>query len=125
VSILEVPIAYAMHKWNWSRNKAVVIISAACFVAGVPAALSVGGVLSPVKLGTRGIFDLMDFATSYVLMPISGLVVTLFTGYAWKRAGEEAQLSGFWYKAWMVLLCAVSPILIVLVFLYSVGLISV
>ncbi|NEW09264.1 sodium-dependent transporter [Paenibacillus sp. SYP-B3998] len=125
ISILEVPVAYAISKWKWSRAKAAVIVSVLCFLVGIPAGLSVGGVLSPFQLGGKGIFDLMDFITSYVLMPIGGLIVTLFTGYAWKRAGEEAGLTGFWYRAWMFLLRFVAPILIVFVFLYSVGLIKV
>jgi neurotransmitter:Na+ symporter, NSS family len=124
VSILEVPVAYAMHQWHWSRKKATIIISILCFIAGVPSALSVTGILSPFQLGGKTIFDWVDFATAYVLMPIGGLIVTLFTGYAWKRAGEEAGLNGFWYKLWMFLLRVVAPILIVLIFLYSVGIIS-
>ncbi|KZE74852.1 Na+-dependent transporter of the SNF family protein [Paenibacillus elgii] len=124
ISILEVPVAYSMNRWGWTRKKAAVIVSIACFVVGIPSALSVGGVLGSFTPGGKSIFDWVDFMTAYVLMPIGGLVVTLFTGYAWKLAGEEAGLSGFWYRAWMFLLKIVSPIMIILVFLYSVGLLS-
>lgn len=122
ISILEVPVAYAMHKWQWSRKKASFYVTALCFIIGIPSALSVGGILSGVTFGNKGIFDSMDFLTSYILMPLGGLIVSLFTGYAWKLAGEEAGLSGFWYKAWMFSLRVLSPILILLIFLYSVGL---
>lgn len=125
VSILEVPVAYAMNKWQWSRKKASAIVSSVCFLVGVPAALSVGGAFSSFHPGGKTVFDWVDFVTAYILMPVCGLIVTLFTGYAWKRAGEEAGLSGFWYRTWMFLLRVVSPILIILVFLYSVGIISV
>jgi NSS family neurotransmitter:Na+ symporter len=114
-----------MHNWKWSRKKAAAVISSVCFLVGVPSALSVGGVLGAFQPGGKTVFDWFDFVTSYVLMPIGGLAVTLFTGYAWKRAGEEAGLSGFWYKIWMFLIKIVAPILILLVFLYSVGIISV
>ncbi|MDD9266778.1 sodium-dependent transporter [Paenibacillus sp. GCM10023248] len=124
ISILEVPVAYAMHKWQWSRKKAATILSVLCFLVGVPSGLSVGGVLGNFTPGGKSIFDWMDFTTSYVLMPFGGLIVTLFTAYAWKKAGEEAGLTGFWYKAWMFLLRYVAPILIIFVFLYSVGLIK-
>ncbi|PZE22118.1 sodium-dependent transporter [Paenibacillus xerothermodurans] len=125
ISIMEVPMAYAMDKWRWSRTKAAVVITALCFVIGVPSALSVGGVLSHIEITKdKTIFDFVEFVTSYIMMPLGGLLVTLFTGYAWKRAGEEAGLSGPWYKTWMFLLRVVAPILIILVFLYSVGLIK-
>ncbi len=125
VSILEVPVAFAMNQWKWSRQKAAVIVSTVCFFVGVPSALSVGGIFSPFHPGGKTIFDWVDFTTAYILMPFCGLIVTLFTGYAWKKAGEEAGLSGFWYGIWMFLIRFAAPVLIVLVFLYSVGIISV
>jgi NSS family neurotransmitter:Na+ symporter len=125
VSILEVPVAYAMGRWKWSRKKAAAIISTACFFVGIPSALSVGGVLSPLQLGGKTIFDWVDFITAYILMPFCGFIVTLFTGYVWKKAGEEAGLTGIWYRIWIFLLRVVVPVLIILVFLYFVGVISV
>lgn len=52
-------------------------------------------------------------------------MVTLFAGYVWKKAGEEAGLTGFWYRVWMFLLRVVAPAMIILVFLYFVGVLSV
>ncbi|UUZ86062.1 hypothetical protein LJK88_23090 [Paenibacillus sp. P26] len=124
ISILEVPVAFAMHKWNWSRVKASVILSSVCFIVGIPAALSIGGPLGGFTPGGKSIFDWFDYTTAYILMPLGGLIVTIFTGYAWKLAGEEAALTSFWYKAWMFLLRIIVPILIVLIFLYSVGIIK-
>jgi NSS family neurotransmitter:Na+ symporter len=125
VSILEVPVAYAMGRWRWNRKKAAVVVSAVCFVVGIPPALSVGGVLSPLQLGGKSIFDWADFITAYVLMPFCGLIVTLFAGYVWKKAGEEAGLTGIGYRIWMFLLRFVVPVLIILVFLYFVGVIPI
>jgi len=119
VSILEVPVAFAMTQWKWSRRKAASIVASVCFVLGIPAALSVTGSLSGFLIFGKTVFDWFDFSTAYLLMPIGGLVVTLFTGYAWKRAGEEAGLAGFWYRAWMVALRYVAPLLILVVLLYS------
>lgn len=123
-SILEVPVAYAMGQWNWTRKKAASIVCIFSFILGVPAALSVGGVLSFISLDGKSIFDLFDFVTSYILMPVGGFIVTIFTGYAWKRAGEEAGLSGFWYDTWMFILRYIAPILIILIFLFSIGIIQ-
>lgn len=125
VSILEVPVAYAMERWHWSRKKTAVVVSAVCFLAGIPSALSVGGALSSWQFGGKTIFDWVDFSTAYILMPFCGLMVTLFTGYVWKQAGEEAGLTGIWYRIWMFLLRFVAPAMIILVFLYFIGVISV
>lgn len=124
VSILEVPVSFVMHRWNLDRKKATLYTTILCFLFGVPSALSVSGILNPYQLGEKTIFDVVDFTTSYILMPLGGLIITLFTAYAWKRAGEEAGLQGVWYTIWMFLLRVVNPILILLIFLYSIGIIS-
>lgn len=123
VSILEVPVAYAMQRFGWSRVKAAAWVTVLSFLCGVPAALSVGGVLGGFRPGGKTVFAWMDFVSAYVLMPIGGLIVTLFAGYAWKAAGREAGLRGAVLRAWLFLLRIVVPVLIVCIFLYSVGLI--
>ena len=125
ISILEVPVAYAMNKWRWSRRRAAAVVSVLCFLVGIPAALSVGGPLADVALFGRSFFDLFDFATAYIMMPLGGLIVTLFTGYVWKSVGEEAGLRGALFSAWLFLLRVVIPIVIVLIFLYSTGLLHI
>jgi len=124
VSILEVPVAFAIDKWKWSRKKASIIISSLCFLVGVPSALSVGGVLGGFTPFGMSIFDTVDFLSSYVLTPIGGLIVTIFTGYVWKQAGAEAGLKGWWFKLWLLMLRVVVPISIIFVFLYSIGVIK-
>lgn len=124
ISILEVPVTYAIQQWNWSRKKASIVVSVICFIVGIPAALSVGGPLSSFAPGGKTFFDWVDFLTAYILMPMGGLVVTLFTGYAWKKAAQEANLTGLWNNIWMFLLKIIAPVMIVLVFLYSVGIIK-
>ncbi|WNQ12477.1 sodium-dependent transporter [Paenibacillus aurantius] len=122
VSLLEVPVIYAMEKWKLARTKAAWGTAALIFLVGIPSALSVGGPLSRFTLGGKTYFDLLDFAASNVLLPVGGLVVTLFTGYAWKKAGEEAGLTGPLYRIWLFVLRYVAPVMILLIFLYSLGL---
>ncbi|MCR8642625.1 sodium-dependent transporter [Paenibacillus sp. N1-5-1-14] len=124
VSLLEVPTAYVMSRWNLSRKKAAVYTTIVVFALGVPAALSVGGVLSDIHIFGKNIFDIIDYIASNILLPLGGLAGTIFAGYVWKKAGEEAGLQGIWYKIWRFLLCVITPILIVLVFLSSTGLLD-
>lgn len=123
ISILEVPVAYAVKTWRWSRKKAVWWVGLMCFLLGVPSALAVGGPLSSM-IGDKSFFDWMDFIASNIIMPIGGMIVTIFTGYAWKRAGEAAGLHGPMYRVWMFLLRYIAPFLILGIFLYSTGLLD-
>lgn len=123
VSLLEVPVTWAMDKLKMSRAKAAFWVTLICFIVGIPSALSFG-VLADFAPGGKTYFDWFDFISSNVLLPVGGLLVTLFTGYAWKRAGEEAGLTGPIYKIWMFLLRYVAPVLIIVIFLFSLGVIK-
>jgi neurotransmitter:Na+ symporter, NSS family len=121
VSLLEVPVAFAMERWDWSRKKSTIINAIAIFIVGIPAALSIEGPLKNVVLAGRTFFDWLDFVASNILLPLGGLIVTLFVGYAWKKAGEESGMKGLWLKLWMLLIRYVAPVMVVFVFLYSIG----
>lgn len=123
VSLLEVPVAFAMGRWGWTRSRAVWIVAPLCFMLGVPAALSFGAVPSLV-FGGKSFFDWMDFLASNVLLPLGGLLITIFAGYFWKKVGEEAGLSAGWFRVWLFVLRYIAPVLVVFVFLHSLGLIK-
>ncbi|MBU5441677.1 sodium-dependent transporter [Paenibacillus sp. MSJ-34] len=123
VSLLEVPVAYAMNRWGRTRGKTAVAVTAACFAVALPCALSAGGVWSGVKAGGRTIFEWVDFITSNIMLPAGGLIITVFAGYVWDQAGKEAGLTAVWYRLWIVTLRYIAPVLILLIFLYSTGII--
>lgn len=124
VSLLEVPVAYAMDKWRLSRNKAALWTTVLCCIVGVPSALSVGGAFSGFTIAGKSFFDFVDFVASNIILPVGGLIVTIFTGYVWKKAGEEAGLTNGMFKLWMFVIRYIAPVLVILIFLYSSGIIS-
>lgn len=124
VSLLEVPVTYLIERKRWSRVKAATIVTISCLAVGFPSAVSVGGTLPGLEWQGKTFFDWVDFITSNIVLPVGGLVVTLFVGYAWKRAADEAGLAGWWLRIWLAALRYVAPILIVLIFLHSSGLLK-
>nr|HNI24542.1 sodium-dependent transporter [Plasticicumulans sp.] len=60
---------------------------------GVPAALS-QGVLADATLFGRTAFELYDFASSGVLMPLVAIATALFVGRAWTRTQFADALGG-------------------------------
>ncbi|MWC27346.1 sodium-dependent transporter [Paenibacillus sp. MMS18-CY102] len=121
VSLLEVPVAYAMERWRLSRSTATVSTTVLCFLFGLPSALSVGGAVGWLHWEGKSFFDWVDFIASNIILPLGGLMVTLFVGYAWKHAAQEAGLTAGWFRLWLFLLRYVAPVLIVLVFLHTSG----
>lgn len=122
VSLLQVPVTHAMEKWNWSRNNAVWIISLLVFLLSIPSALSMG--LMKIGVGKYAFFDFIDFFASNWLLPLGGLIVTLFAGYFWKTAAKEVGLTSKWFRIWLFMLRYVVPILMIFVFLHSTGILK-
>ncbi|MNP58041.1 hypothetical protein D3C76_1529180 [compost metagenome] len=112
-----------MERWGWSRKKAACILAALIFVLSIPSLLSLG-LVPELKIANKGFFDFMDFVASNILLPLGGLIVTIFVGYFWKNAAEEVGLKSAWFRIWLFMLRYVAPILIVLIFLYSSGLLK-
>lgn len=114
ISLLEVAVAFACDTLGWPRRRAAVVIGAVIALLGVPAAWS------------GGFFDFLDELSSNYLLPLGGLGIALYVGHALDRTRltPEALGGGMRFlRVWLVLLRWVSPVLVVLVFLYKVGLI--
>lgn len=122
VSLLEVPVKYFMERLSWSRSRAVWIISLAVFIVGLPSVLSLG-LFPEWKIGSKNVFDWLDFMASNILLPVGGLLVTIFAGYFWKTAAEASGLSSGWFRIWLFMLRYIAPILVLLVLLHTSGII--
>lgn len=124
VSVMEVPVAFTMKHLRWSRPKAVGILSVLIVALGIPVSLSVGGPLADWTLFGKIFFDFLDFVASNIFLPIVGLAVTIFIGYVSKKGAEEARLQPKLFSVWIFLLRYIVPVFVLLIFLYSTGLIS-
>lgn len=85
ISLLEVPIAYLCEEKKWTRAKAGLTTALVIAVMGVPATLSTS-TLSHVTVFGKTFFDLYDFLSSNIIMPVGGIAIALFMGWSWKKA---------------------------------------
>lgn len=123
VSLLEVPVAYSKERWGWTRTRSVWVMSVLVFLLGLPSALSLG-LAKNITLFGVSFFDAMDFVASNILLPVIGLIVTIFAGYFWKNIAEETGLNKKWFKVWLFMLRYIAPVLVLLVLLHTSGLIQ-
>ncbi|MCF6139187.1 sodium-dependent transporter [Pseudalkalibacillus berkeleyi] len=118
ISILEVPVAYFMRKFEWTRKKATWILGTIIFLFGVPSSLSLGA-WSEFTIFGKGFFDAVDYLASNILLPLGGLLTALFVGWALgkKKSLEIGGLreGGLWGMLWIWSLRLVAPILILIV----------
>ncbi len=98
ISIVEVPAAYFIDEKKMSRRKAVIIAGIGAFVAGVPAALSIGSVdwltnLVVIRGQTMGFLDVMNLVFGQYSLIIGSLGVAIFVGWKWGVASVNSEIS--------------------------------
>jgi len=92
ISMHEICTAFISEHFSTSRRKAAVIVTAICLVLGSFCSLSFGP-WQDVTVCGRGFFDLFDFTVTKFLMPLGGLMMTLFVGWYLDRKLVEQQLT--------------------------------
>lgn len=133
LSLVEVPIAYFSEEHGIKRSKAAVINGVIIMVIGVLAALSAdkSSLLGGVTFMDRGFFDWFDYISSNILLPLGGLLIAIFAGYVLKKEDIVRELSnngslkvGTYILAFFFIIRYVTPLLLVIVFLNSIGIIK-
>ncbi|MBC8014766.1 MAG: sodium-dependent transporter [Sporomusaceae bacterium] len=133
LSLVEVPVAYWSEERGMSRKKAAVMNAVIIAVVGVLATLSVdkASVLGDITIFGMGFFDLFDYISSNVLLPLGGLFIAIMMGYSIKREEVVAELSNQGklkiaklVSVYFFLIRYVTPLLLIVVFLNAIGILK-
>ena len=92
LSLLEVVVAILSERFGLPRKAAAISTIAMIAVLGVPAALS-QGTMADFKLFGLNMFDLFDFLSSNILLPVGGILICLFVGWVYGLAAPEKRLA--------------------------------
>ena len=85
ISLHEVPTAYISESWHIKRSYAATIVTVVCIIFGIFCSLSMG-IMGEIKLFDKTIFDLFDYTTTTLMLPLSGILITIFIGWKVKRS---------------------------------------
>lgn len=85
ISMHEICTAYICEHFKLSRSRAASIVTLVCFLLGSACSLSFGP-WKEVTFWGRGFFDLFDITVTKFLMPLGGLMMTVFVGW-WLNRG--------------------------------------
>jgi neurotransmitter:Na+ symporter, NSS family len=72
------------------------------------------------------LFDLLDYLTANIMLPLGGLMITVFAAWIMSRESSVDELGmgdRFFYPLWRMLVRYVTPLCIVIIFLHAVELI--
>jgi NSS family neurotransmitter:Na+ symporter len=128
ISLHEVVTAFLHEEFNLTRGRAARLVTFGCIIIGIISSLSLG-VMQKYTLFDKGFFDLLDFVTAKIMLPLGGLLVCIFVGWYLKRSVSYEELTnGGKLKAglfnlYIFLLRYVAPVAIILIFINELGLI--
>lgn len=128
ISMSEICVAFFCEQLGLSRRKAALLNTAIAMVLGALCAMSFG-VLSDFKVFGLTIFNLFDYMASNIMLPLGGMLISIFVGWLIDRNVVAAQLKGTGtIPAWFLRLIVfslkyVAPAGIGLVFLAGLGVI--
>ncbi len=96
VSMIEPSILYLTNRHKMSRKKALSILGTAIYILGTLALLSNTKEFSEVlKFSGKGFFNILDFLSSSILMPLAGIMIAIFVGYFIQKERIYATLSPY------------------------------
>ncbi|MFT6914907.1 MAG: NSS family neurotransmitter:Na+ symporter [Motiliproteus sp.] len=128
ISLLEPTVEWLSEHKGISRLGGTLIAGISVWLLGIVTVLSfnVWADVTPLAMFERfegkTLFDLLDFVTANVMMPLGGLFVALFVGWFMSRQAGEEELglgNGLAYKGFMFVLRFVTPAAVLVVFFYN------
>lgn len=121
ISLHEVVTAYVLESFHLSRKKAAGIVTSTCFLLGVACSLSFGP-WSKYTLGGLSVFECFDFLASKILLPVGGLIISLFVGWRLDRKLVAEEITNYgevpfrYFRIFSFVLRWLVPLAIVLIF---------
>jgi len=124
ISIIEPVVAWLVESRGMTRKRAATGAGAVTWALGIATILSFN-VWSEVKWFDKTVFDLLDYLTANIMLPLGGLLMALFAGWVMNQnhSRGELGLEEGAYQKWRGLIRYVTPIAILLIFLNAVDLV--
>jgi len=114
ISVLEVIVAYFSEELKMNRKVATIVAVVSVSVLGI------------LSASFSGVFNVLNFTTANILLPVGGLAIVLFTGWFMAKKirndeyTNEGQLKAKTMPVFLFLVRFIAPIAIASVFVYGI-----
>jgi len=125
ISLIEPAVAWLIENKGVSRIKASIALGLLTWVFGLGTVFSFNE-WSDVTVFDKTFFDVLDYLTSNIMLPLGGVLMAIFAGWLMKREAsqDELALGRGAYLTWRFLVRFVTPVAVTLVFLNAIGVFS-
>lgn len=126
MSLHEVSTAFFHEEFHLTRSRAALIVTVLCSIIGACCSLSLGAV-EGITLFGRPLFDVFDFVTGQIFLPVGGFLTCLFLGWMVPRRLVRDEFTNectVWTHSWifttfLFLIRYVCPLAIAAIFLHQ------
>jgi NSS family neurotransmitter:Na+ symporter len=124
ISLIEPLVTWLIETFGHSRIKAAVYSGVATWLFGLGTVWSFNWWADLTFFGLT-FFDLLDFVTSNLMLPLGGILIALFAGWLMKAESTKAELritNPTAYGIWQALVRYIAPVAVFIVLLNAIGL---
>jgi len=131
ISVLEVIVAFFVEQLNLTRRAATWIAASTVSLLGIFCTLSWNSALGGVKLFGLNIFELLDFTSANILLPIGGFFIVIFVAWFFGQDRAKAELSNEgtlkarYIPLYIFIIRFIAPVALAVIFLNGLGLIRI
>jgi len=125
ISLLEPAVAWLVENKGISRAKSSALAGLVAWALGIGSVLSFN-IWKDLKLFGKTYFDMMDYITANIMLPIGGLLIAIFSVWMLSKKASIEELDigeGIAYDTWHYVIRYIAPIGVILIFLHVIGLI--
>ncbi|WP_439531364.1 sodium-dependent transporter [Marinobacter adhaerens] len=127
ISLLEPIVEWLEERKGMNRTVSTLGAGFVCWGLGIASILSLNLWSDFAPLGFvpmlegKTIFDLLDFFTANIMLPLGGLLVALFAGWVMSRQAMERELalSPAMFNLWLITVRFITPVAVAVVFIYN------
>ncbi len=127
ISLLEPVVEWAEERTSLGRAGSAILVGVLCWALGIASILSLNAWSDVTPLGMfarfegQTIFDLLDYFTANIMLPLSGLLTALFVGWfvAKESLKDDLALEGGAFSLWYNLIRFITPVAVIIVFVYN------
>jgi NSS family neurotransmitter:Na+ symporter len=129
ISVLEVIVAFFVEELKLKRSFATWIATVSVSLIGIMCVLSTSS-LSEFKLFGLTVFQLMEYSTANILLPIGGMLIVIFIAWFYGRQNtideltNGGSLKARYLPVFIFVIKFLAPLAIAFVFLQGIGLIN-
>ncbi|QWF70122.1 sodium-dependent transporter [Methylomonas paludis] len=122
ISLIEPAVVWLVENRDMDRQKACIWSGAACWLLGVAVVFSFN-IWSEHTLFGKNLFELLDYLTANLMLPLGGLGIAVFAGWVMSNAitAQELELPQRFYQIWLFFIKYIAPPAVFFVFLHVLG----